>query len=110
MEIKVLGSGCSRCHKTLEVVNKVVSENHVDANVEYVTDLMKIMEYNVVSMPAIVIDGVVRLGVSDNVATGQRGRCGDVPRHVRVAGHTHLCRQRHPAGHGRRYHIRQNAS
>lgn len=61
MEIKVLGSGCSRCHKTLEVVNNVVSENHVDANVEYVTDLMKIMEYNVVSMPAIVIDGVVRI-------------------------------------------------
>ena len=61
MEIKVLGSGCSRCHKTLEVVNKVVSENHVDANVEYVTDLMKIMEYNVMSMPAIVIDGVVRI-------------------------------------------------
>lgn len=61
MEIKVLGSGCSRCHKTLEIVNKVVNENHVDANVEYVTDLMKIMEYNVVSMPAIVIDGVVRI-------------------------------------------------
>ena len=61
MEIKVLGSGCSRCHKTLEIVNKVVNENHVDANVEYVTDLMKIMEYNVMSMPAIVIDGVVRI-------------------------------------------------
>ena len=61
MEIKVLGSGCSRCHKTLEIVNKVVNENHVDANVEYVTDLMKIMEYNVMLMPAIVIDGVVRM-------------------------------------------------
>ncbi len=61
MEIKVLGSGCSRCHKALEVVNKVVSENLVDANVEYVNDIMKIMEYNVMSMPAIVIDGVVRV-------------------------------------------------
>jgi small redox-active disulfide protein 2 len=61
MEIKVLGAGCSRCHKTLEIVNKVVNENHVDANVEYVTDLMKIMEYNVMLMPAIVIDGVVRM-------------------------------------------------
>jgi small redox-active disulfide protein 2 len=61
MEIKVLGSGCSRCHKTLEIVNKVVSEYHVDANVEYVTDMMRIMEYNVMSMPAIVIDGVVRV-------------------------------------------------
>lgn len=61
MEVKVLGSGCSRCHKALEIVNKVVSENHVDANVEYVTDMMKIMEYNVMSMPAIVVDGEVRL-------------------------------------------------
>ena len=61
MEIKVLGSGCSRCHKTLEIVNKVVSEYHVDANVEYATDMMRIMEYNVMSMPAIVIDGVVRV-------------------------------------------------
>jgi predicted DsbA family dithiol-disulfide isomerase len=42
-------------------VNKVVSENHVDANVEYVNDIVKIMEYNVMSMPAIVIDGVVRV-------------------------------------------------
>jgi predicted DsbA family dithiol-disulfide isomerase len=42
-------------------VNKVVSEYHVDANVEYVTDMMRIMEYNVMSMPAIVIDGVVRV-------------------------------------------------
>ncbi len=61
MEIKVLGSGCSRCHKTLEIVNKVVNENHVDANVEYVNDIMKIMKYNVMSMPAVIIDGVVRM-------------------------------------------------
>ena len=32
MEIKVLGSGCSRCKKALEVVNKVVSESGIDAN------------------------------------------------------------------------------
>ena len=61
MEIKVLGSGCSRCHKALEVVQKVVSDNGVDANIEYVTDIMKIMEYNIMSTPAIVVDGVVKL-------------------------------------------------
>ena len=33
MEIKVLGSGCSRCHKALEVVQKVVSEQGVDGEV-----------------------------------------------------------------------------
>lgn len=61
MEIKVLGSGCSRCHKTLEVVQKVVAENSVQADVEYVTDMMRIMEYNVMSMPAVVVDGQVKL-------------------------------------------------
>ena len=61
MEIKVLGSGCSRCKKTFETVSKVVEDNGINANVEYVTDMMKIMEYNVMSMPAIVIDGEVCL-------------------------------------------------
>lgn len=61
MEIKVLGSGCSRCHKALEVVEKVVKEQGVDAQVEYVTDIERVMTYNVMSMPAIVVDGEVRL-------------------------------------------------
>ena len=61
MEIKVLGSGCSRCKKALEVVEKVVKEQGVDAQVEYVTDIERVMAYNVMSMPAIVVDGEVRL-------------------------------------------------
>ena len=61
MEIKVLGSGCSRCHKALEVVEKVVKENGVDAQVEYVTDIMKVMEYNIMATPAVVVDGVVKI-------------------------------------------------
>lgn len=61
MEIKVLGSGCCSCHKALNVVNKVVSENGIDANVEYVTDIMKIMEYDVMTTPAVVVDGKVKL-------------------------------------------------
>ena len=61
MKIKVLGSGCSRCHKALEMVEKVVKEHGVDAQVEYVTDIEQVMAYNVMSMPAIVVDGEVRL-------------------------------------------------
>ena len=61
MEIMVLGSGCSRCHKALEVVEKVVKENGVDAQVEYVTDIMKVMEYNIMATPAVVVDGVVKI-------------------------------------------------
>ena len=61
MEIKVLGSGCSRCKKALEVVNKVVGESGIDAQVEYVTDIMRVMEYNVIGTPAVVVDGVVKI-------------------------------------------------
>ena len=61
MEIKVLGSGCSRCKKALDVVNKVVSDNGIDAQVEYITDIMRVMEYNVLSTPAVVVDGEVRI-------------------------------------------------
>lgn len=61
MEIKVLGSGCSRCKKALELVNKVVKDNGLDAKVEYIDDIMKIMEYNVMSTPAIVVNDEVKI-------------------------------------------------
>ena len=61
MEIKVLGSGCSRCKRALEVVEKVVKEQGVDAQVEYVTDIMRVMEYNIMATPAVVVDGIVKI-------------------------------------------------
>ena len=61
MEIKVLGSGCSRCKKALEVVNRVVADSGVEAQVEYVDDIVRVMEYNVMTTPAVVVDGVVKL-------------------------------------------------
>ena len=64
MEIKVLGSGCSRCKKALELVNKVVKDNGLDAKVEYIDDIMKIMEYNVMSTPAIVVNNEVKINGS----------------------------------------------
>lgn len=60
MEIKVLGSGCSRCKKALEVVNRVVVDSGVEAQVEYVDAIMRVMEYNVMTTPAVVVDGVVK--------------------------------------------------
>lgn len=61
MEIKVLGTGCSKCKATYEMVNKVVKENNIKATVTKVEDIMEIMKYNVMNMPAIVIDGKVVL-------------------------------------------------
>jgi len=56
MKIKVLGSGCPNC-KVLEAnTKKALEEMKIKANVEKVTDISKIMEYGVMSTPALVIN------------------------------------------------------
>lgn len=54
--IKVLGSGCASCHTQFEYAKEVVKNMGLSAEVEYVTDLQKIMEYGVMSMPALVVN------------------------------------------------------
>ena len=61
MEIKVLGPGCARCKTAYSVVEKVIKENNVNASLTKVDDIMEIMQYNIMSTPAIVVDGVVRI-------------------------------------------------
>ncbi len=56
MVIKVLGTGCASCKALHETVNQAVNELGVDATVVKEEDLMKIMGYNVMAMPALVID------------------------------------------------------
>jgi small redox-active disulfide protein 2 len=59
MEIKVLGPGCPKC-KTLEkMTREVVEENNIEAVVEKVDDIMKIMEYGIMRTPGMVINGKV---------------------------------------------------
>lgn len=60
MEIKVLGPGCAKCQQTEKLVREVVAESGVSANVEKVTDLMKIAGYGVFGTPAVVVDGDVK--------------------------------------------------
>lgn len=58
-EIKVLGTGCSKCTTLYDNVKSAVAELAIDATVEKEQDIMKIMEYNVMSIPALVVDGSV---------------------------------------------------
>jgi small redox-active disulfide protein 2 len=59
VEIKILGTGCSKC-KTLEKLTRdVVSKNGIDATITKVEDIMEIMKYNIMTTPALVIDGKV---------------------------------------------------
>ena len=59
--IKVLGSGCKSCHQLYDNTLKAVEGMGIE--VEYVTDLQKIMEYGAMSMPALVVnEKVVSVG------------------------------------------------
>lgn len=61
--IKVLGSGCKSCHILLENTREAVSVMGLDLEVEYITDMEKIMTYGVMSMPALVVnEKVVSMG------------------------------------------------
>ncbi len=61
MEVKVLGPGCAKCKATYAVVERVVKENHLDVTLTKVDDIMEMMRYNILSTPAVVVDGVVKL-------------------------------------------------
>ena len=54
--IKVLGAGCKACHEQYENVKKAVANMNLDAEIEYITDMEKVMSYGVMSMPAIVVN------------------------------------------------------
>ena len=60
MEIKVLGPGCPKCQATEKIVKEAVAEAGVEANVEKVTDVMKIAKFGVFGTPAVVVDGEVK--------------------------------------------------
>ena len=63
MNIKVLGGGCCKCESLLEAVKEAVAENGIKAEIEYITDIQKIMEYGIMSTPALMIDNrVVSMG------------------------------------------------
>ena len=59
MKIEVLGTGCAKCTTLLEVVKEALAKKGGFHSVEKVEDIQKIMNYNVISTPGLVIDGKV---------------------------------------------------
>ena len=54
--IKVLGAGCKSCHEQYENCKAAVAELGMDLEVEYITDMEKVMTYGVMQMPCIVVN------------------------------------------------------
>jgi len=61
MNIKILGTGCSRCKALEKVTRDAVAEMGLSAEIEKVEDIVKIMNYGVMSTPALVIDEKIAL-------------------------------------------------
>jgi small redox-active disulfide protein 2 len=56
MNIKILGPGCTRCHQLEKTTREVVKELGIDATVEEVKDINKIVDYAVLTTPGLVIN------------------------------------------------------
>jgi len=61
MDLKILGTGCAKCKKLEEVTKSAADQLGVDYTIEKVTDIEKIMSYSVMSTPALVVNGEVKV-------------------------------------------------
>jgi small redox-active disulfide protein 2 len=61
MEIIVLGTGCAKCKTLYSAVEKVIAETGIEATLKKEEDIMNIMAYGIMTTPAIVVDGVVKI-------------------------------------------------
>lgn len=61
MDIKVLGTGCAKCKKLEKNTREAVEQLGVDATIEKVESVKDIMSYGVMSTPALVVDGIVKV-------------------------------------------------
>ena len=68
MKIQVLGSGCPTCNKLHEIVQKAAKELNLSDEVEYSTDVSKIIEMGIMSSPVLAVDGKpVMVGFSPDI-------------------------------------------
>lgn len=61
MEIKILGTGCPKCKSLEKITREVVDQNNINAKISKVEDIMAIMNYGVMSTPALVVNEKVEI-------------------------------------------------
>lgn len=57
MQIQVLGTGCTTCKNLFEITKKAVQELSIDCEVEYITDINKIIEMGIMTSPVLAVNG-----------------------------------------------------
>jgi small redox-active disulfide protein 2 len=60
MEIKVLGPGCTNCHKMEEMAKQAVKELGISAEVAKITDIGDIVRHGILSTPGLVVNGKIK--------------------------------------------------
>lgn len=67
-QVIVLGPGCPKCKTTYNNVLEAVKQTGIEANVTKIEDIVEMMNYNVLTTPVLMIDGVAKI----------KGRVADV--------------------------------
>ncbi len=77
MKIKILGTGCAKCNRLEQLTREVVAELGIAAEFAHVREMDRIMEYPIMSTPALVVDEEVkvsgRIPSRDEIAGWLRG-------------------------------------
>jgi len=81
MDIKILGPGCARCFELERKTRRAVDELGIEANVEKVSDIQKIIAYRIMATPGLVIDGKVK-------CAGRIASVDEIKTWIREAGGT----------------------
>ncbi|MEI8271897.1 MAG: thioredoxin family protein [Paludibacter sp.] len=59
MNIQVLGTGCPKCKSLEKATREVITQYNIDATITKVADIVEIMKFNIMTTPALVVDGKV---------------------------------------------------
>ncbi|HET6349226.1 MAG TPA: thioredoxin family protein [Candidatus Krumholzibacteria bacterium] len=59
--IQILGPGCQKCQALYERTRQAAREMGIDCEIEKVTDIDQMLSFGIMSTPALVVDGTVKV-------------------------------------------------